>query len=52
MTRRHPAEVTADRLKDQYERYYDLLGDRERVAFGDVIQALEEIPAAEAKATL
>ncbi len=51
-TRRHPAEVTADRLKDEYERYYEYLGDNERTAFGEVIQALEEIPAAEAKATL
>lgn len=41
--RRHPAHVTADRLKADYERYYDSLAGSERVAAEAVIQALEEI---------
>jgi hypothetical protein len=38
--RRHPADVTADRLVKQYEQYFHLLRDSERTAFGDVIYAL------------
>lgn len=42
-TRRHPAELTADRLGADYERYYDKLSDRERDAISVVRNALFEI---------
>lgn len=41
--RRHPAHVTADRLKGHYENYYSILDSHERDYFSVVIQALEEI---------
>lgn len=41
--RRHPAEVTADRLSDAYERYYDLMDGAEREALSHVAHALREI---------
>jgi hypothetical protein len=40
---RHPAQVTADRLGDHYERYFDKLTPDERNALGLVRQALDEI---------
>ena len=40
---RHPAEVTADRLKDHYERWHDKLAASEHTNFEVVIRALEEI---------
>jgi hypothetical protein len=41
--RTHPADVTADRLMQQYEVYFDQLEPSERNAFSDVINALREI---------
>lgn len=41
--KRKPTEMTADRLKDHTERYYDLMDGRERDDFSHVIQVLEEI---------
>lgn len=41
--RRHPAHVTADRLKDAYERWHDKLDGREKDDLSAVIQVLEEI---------
>jgi hypothetical protein len=41
--KRHPCEVTADRLKEHYERHYDLLDGRERDDISHVIFVLEEI---------
>jgi hypothetical protein len=41
--RRHPADVTSDRLGDAYERYYDKLTPSERQALSDVRHALQEI---------
>lgn len=40
---RHPAQVTADRLGDAYERYFDQLSPDERNAIGLVREALDEI---------
>lgn len=41
--RRHPAEVTADRLGDHYEAYFDKLTQRERDYIGVVRHALQQI---------
>lgn len=41
--KRHPAEVTADRLLEHYERYCDKLTGTERDAVGTVRHALQEI---------
>lgn len=41
--RRHPADVTADRLVKHYEDWYDRLEPRERDDIGNVVQALREI---------
>jgi hypothetical protein len=43
LPRRHPASVTADRLGNASETYFELLTDDERTALGLVKQALEEI---------
>lgn len=43
MRPRHPAHVTADRLKDHYEHWYVLLEGRDRDDMSHVIQILEEI---------
>jgi DNA-directed RNA polymerase subunit K/omega len=45
MPARHPAEVTADRIKDHYERWHDKLAPSEHTSFEVVIRALEEIAA-------
>lgn len=42
---RHPAEATADRIKDHYERWHDKLAPSEHTSFEVVIRALEEIAA-------
>jgi hypothetical protein len=41
--RRHPAEVTSDRLADHSERWHDRLSGEERDAIGLVRNALERI---------
>jgi hypothetical protein len=41
--RRHPLEVTVDRLRDHYERYWELLTGPERDQLSHVIYVLEEI---------
>ena len=41
--RRHPAEVTADRLGDHYETYFDRLTQLERDYIGVVRRALQDI---------
>ncbi len=41
--RRHAAHVTADRLKEHYEKWHALMDGRERDDFSMVIQVLEEI---------
>lgn len=41
--RRHPAEVTSDRLGQHYEDYLDKLTRNEREAISDVRWALQEI---------
>lgn len=41
--RRHPAEVTADRLTQHAEEYVDKLDGQERDDFGIVIHILQEI---------
>lgn len=41
--KRHPTEVTSDRLGDHYERYYDKLTGSERAAVTAVRFALQEI---------
>lgn len=41
--KRHPAEVTADRLLEHYEQYYDKLTGAERDAVGTVRHILQEI---------
>jgi hypothetical protein len=43
MPRRHPADVTADRLIDQSEKYNDWLDGYEKDALGLVVNALREI---------
>jgi hypothetical protein len=43
LPRRHPAEVTADRLLYHYERDYSRLSDTERTAIGEVRTALWRI---------
>lgn len=45
--RRHPADVTADRLVEDYERYFDLFDGRERDDIGNVINALRAIAGGE-----
>ena len=42
-TRRHPAEVTSDRLADHYEKWYDRMDGRERDAIALVRGMLERI---------
>lgn len=46
-TQRHPADVTADRLVSDYERWFDKLSGREKDDFGTVIQVLREIAGGE-----
>jgi hypothetical protein len=41
--KRHPAEVTSDRLGDHYERWADRLSGEERDAISLVRYALERI---------
>jgi hypothetical protein len=41
--RRHPAEVTADRLGGEYERWFDRLSGTERDAVSQVRNALQRI---------
>ena len=41
--RRHPADVTADRLTDHYETYYAYMDGRERDDLSRTIQVLREI---------
>ena len=41
--RRHPADVTADRMADAYERYYDKMDGRERDDLSHIIFVLQEI---------
>jgi hypothetical protein len=43
MSKRHPAEVTADRLGDAYERFYDKLNGSERDMLSQLRHAFEEI---------
>ena len=45
--RRHPAQVTADRLGDHAKAFEDQLTPREVTAFGRVILALEAVAAGE-----
>jgi len=42
-SRRHPADVTADRLVDHSMKYGDKLDGHEKDAIGEVIHALREI---------
>jgi hypothetical protein len=41
--RRHPAEVTSDRLLEHYEKLYDRFEASEREAIGKVRYALQRI---------
>lgn len=41
--RRHPAEVTCDRLGEHYEEYFDDLTAGERDAISTIREALERI---------
>ena len=41
--RRHPCEVTADRLGDHYERYYDRMTGSEREQLSQVKYTLEQL---------
>jgi len=41
--RRHPAEVTSDRLLDAYERWYDHFTGEQRDAIGEIRHVLQEI---------
>lgn len=41
--KRHPAEVTSDRLADASERYYDKLTGEERDMISRIRTALEDI---------
>lgn len=41
--RRHPAEVTADRLREHYEQWGHKLSGSERIALENAIQVLTEI---------
>jgi len=43
LARRHPTEVTADRLGDHYEQYFNQLSQQERDYIGVVRNALQEI---------
>lgn len=43
--KRHPAEVTADRLKDDVERWFDKFDGADRDDISHVIFLLEEIAA-------
>lgn len=45
--RRHPADVTADRLTDDAIKYADKLDGYEKDAFGTVINALQQIAGGE-----
>ncbi len=45
--RRHPAQVTADRLGEHVRAFEDQLTPREVTAFGRVILALEAVAAGE-----
>jgi hypothetical protein len=42
-THRHPLEVTADRLREHYERYWAYLTEDERDQLSYVAYILEEI---------
>lgn len=42
-TRRHPAEVTSDRLLEHYEKWFDRLSGEERDAISKVRNALQNI---------
>jgi hypothetical protein len=42
-TKRHPCEVTSDRLGDHYERYYDQMDGPERDELSHVRDVLERI---------
>lgn len=46
LPRRHPAEVTSDRLGQHYADWYDILTPHEREAISRVRDALENIAAA------
>ncbi len=48
--RRHPAEVTADRLLHAYERWSDRLTGAEGLAIGTVCRALTRIAQADQEA--
>lgn len=41
--RRHPAQVTADRIGNAFQTYYDKMDEVERDAMSLVINALDEI---------
>lgn len=41
--KRHPAEVTADRLREASERWYDKLDGAERDMIGQLAWALDQI---------
>lgn len=41
--RRHPAEVTAERLRIHYEKWFDRFSGRELMMIGDVRSALHRI---------
>lgn len=43
LPRRHPAQVTADRLGNAYETYFEVLTSDERIALGLIKAALDEI---------
>jgi hypothetical protein len=45
--RTHSADVTADRLADHYEKWYDKIQDNEKDYFSQVINVLREIAAGE-----
>jgi hypothetical protein len=49
-TRRHPAEVTSDRLADASERWHDLFTGEELDMIGRIRHALEEIAEGERRA--
>jgi hypothetical protein len=44
-TKRHPAEVTADRLGDAYERFYDKFDGAELDMISQLKHAFDEIAA-------
>jgi hypothetical protein len=43
VAKRHPAEVTADRLTDAYERWYDRFDGNDLINMEHIIAALREI---------